>query len=479
MKDIPDPVFKKNLAKISWKKIYDREYGVQYSEVAVCLLAFAYYHFPKTSVAQVVIPGEEKNTAFYIDDVSWIKLVEGLNNKYTADVKKLEEYEKQFSFDGSNYLEISKKISKLNLNKFKSNELLNLFLDHQDKRNRYSCFAWSAFILNNYVADRACVILEPYIKKHKRESEKQEIFDILFRPDRLAAVLQLQHEVEKLVGKPTGLQFDNLYNRFKWLSCLDIHNRPWTKKEFKEHIKSFTKQPEKKHKSFDKIIEELKPTAKDLEYLRMAKRFVYIKDARDDFRRESVFYSNNLWKELAGRMGLSIEDTSYLQDREIIDFLNGKNTISKQKIAQRKKGFVLYLDVKKRLICIEGARIKKALNMFGFSKLDDRIKEIVGRVASKGLARGKVAIIKGVKDLGKVEDGDILVAVTTHPDYVPAMRRSSAIVTDEGGITSHAAIVSREFGIPCIVGTKVATKILKDGDLIEVDADNGVIRKLN
>lgn len=84
-----------------------------------------------------------------------------------------------------------------------------------------------------------------------------------------------------------------------------------------------------------------------------------------------------------------------------------------------------------------------------------------------------------LKDLEKVEEGNILIAVTTHPDYVPAMRKSSAIVTDEGGITSHAAIVSREFSIPCIVGTKIATKMFKNGELIEVNANKGTIKKLN
>ena len=77
-----------------------------------------------------------------------------------------------------------------------------------------------------------------------------------------------------------------------------------------------------------------------------------------------------------------------------------------------------------------------------------------------------------------MKKGDILVAVTTHPDYVPAMQKAAAIVTEEGGILSHAAIVSREIRIPCIVGTKQVTKVLKDGDLIEVDANKGIVRKL-
>ena len=66
----------------------------------------------------------------------------------------------------------------------------------------------------------------------------------------------------------------------------------------------------------------------------------------------------------------------------------------------------------------------------------------------------------------------------TTPDYVPAMRKASAVVTDEGGITCHAAIFSREINKPCVIGTKFATQVLKDGDIVEVDADNGIVRKI-
>ncbi|MBI2017473.1 hypothetical protein HYS92_00335 [Candidatus Daviesbacteria bacterium] len=212
----------------------------------------------------------------------------------------------------------------------------------------------------------------------------------------------------------------------------------------------------------------------------MAKRFVYIKDARDDFRRESVFYSINLWKEIGRRMGISAEDTSYLQDSEIIAFLKDKNNTDLDKISRsRKNGFVIYIGSNKKVICSQGDHILAALKLFKLDFEEEKTQEIKGRVASKGLAKGNVAIVKGVKDLDKVKMGDILIAVTTHPDYVSAMRKAVAIVTDEGGITSHAAIVSREFGIPCIVGTKLATKVLRDGDMVEVDANSGVVKKLN
>jgi pyruvate,water dikinase len=98
-----------------------------------------------------------------------------------------------------------------------------------------------------------------------------------------------------------------------------------------------------------------------------------------------------------------------------------------------------------------------------------------GLGASPGVASGHVKIVKETKDITKVEQGDILVAVMTTPDMVPAMKKASAIVTDEGGMTCHAAIVSRELGVPAVVGTKNATKVLKDGMLVTVDGEKGVV----
>ncbi len=95
--------------------------------------------------------------------------------------------------------------------------------------------------------------------------------------------------------------------------------------------------------------------------------------------------------------------------------------------------------------------------------------------ASPGIAFGVVKIVRRIEDLEKIERGDILVTEMTSPDYVPAMEKSAAIITDKGGTTAHAAIVSRELGVPCIVGTSKATHVLKDGDEITVDAHRGVV----
>jgi pyruvate,water dikinase len=98
-----------------------------------------------------------------------------------------------------------------------------------------------------------------------------------------------------------------------------------------------------------------------------------------------------------------------------------------------------------------------------------------GQGASPGIASGRVVIVRDVRDTSTIKEGDILVTKMTNPDMVPAMRRVKAIVTDEGGMTCHAAIVSRELGTPAVVGTKKATKILQDGQVITVDGEKGTI----
>ncbi|NYZ78338.1 phosphoenolpyruvate synthase, partial [Candidatus Micrarchaeota archaeon] len=95
--------------------------------------------------------------------------------------------------------------------------------------------------------------------------------------------------------------------------------------------------------------------------------------------------------------------------------------------------------------------------------------------ASPGVASGTVKIVLNLRELNKVRDGDVLVTEMTSPDFVPAMKRAKAIVTDSGGMTCHAAIVSRELGVPCIVGTQQATSVLQDGQAITVDAKRGVV----
>lgn len=101
--------------------------------------------------------------------------------------------------------------------------------------------------------------------------------------------------------------------------------------------------------------------------------------------------------------------------------------------------------------------------------------DLKGEQASPGTATGTVIIIKSPSEINRVKQGQILVTSMTTPDFVPAMKKVNGIITDKGGQTSHAAIVSRELGVPCVVGTKTATKFFKEGDIVTLNGTTGEV----
>ncbi len=129
---------------------------------------------------------------------------------------------------------------------------------------------------------------------------------------------------------------------------------------------------------------------------------------------------------------------------------------------------------------ILGKRAEKIIKQL--EEINRGVRELKGSAGNKGCYRGKVRHIEFsletdyIREIKKMRKGEVLVSVTTGPEMILACQKAGAIITDEGGITSHAAIVSRELKIPSVIGTKIATEVLKDGDLVEVDADRGVVR---
>lgn len=143
------------------------------------------------------------------------------------------------------------------------------------------------------------------------------------------------------------------------------------------------------------------------------------------------------------------------------------------KIEERKKGFVFYHGK-----VYSGKTVDEILDDLDITleKVDMEAKKIKGQVANVGKVIGIVRVVLDDAEISTVQNGEILVAIMTMPKYLPAMKRAAAFVTDEGGVTCHAAIISREMNKPCIIGTKIATKVLKNGMEVEVDADSGVVK---
>lgn len=212
----------------------------------------------------------------------------------------------------------------------------------------------------------------------------------------------------------------------------------------------------------------------------LLKDTVYVRDYRDMLRQKLNLRLRRVYAEISHRLTLSIGETALLTNQEIIDGINGR--LSKpqlrQTTADRKKAFLLVQ--RGDLISIysgQEAKAKAASEIFRPKAAGTG--KVTGITASPGRVEGVARIVHTNLDLKKVRSGDILVAHMSRQDYVPVMRRCKGFITDEGGVTCHTAIIARELGAPCLVGTRNATETFRDGDVIELDATNGTARKIN
>ena len=161
-------------------------------------------------------------------------------------------------------------------------------------------------------------------------------------------------------------------------------------------------------------------------------------------------------------------DFIYLRISEAIDVLSGRY-LRQELVAEREHHVIEITDDGVKLLA--GGKI-----LAGGDENMGEVREIKGVCAQPGKVRGTVKVVLTPKECGKVREGDILVATMSTPDFLPGMMKAAAFVTDLGGMTCHVAIVSREMKKPCVIGTKNATKVLKDGDEVEVDAEAGVVK---
>jgi phosphohistidine swiveling domain-containing protein len=186
-------------------------------------------------------------------------------------------------------------------------------------------------------------------------------------------------------------------------------------------------------------------------------------------------------KSIGEKFGLTYPELLLQRDVEILGALKGNVSIDELKAnakRREKMNVVTFAGVGGDVFFIEEPEDIEILRQVMLPKANEADTEIRGQVGNKGKYTGPARIIMNTHDFSKMQSGDVLVSTMTTPDFLVLMHKAGAIVTDIGGMLCHAAIVSREINKPCVIGTKFATQILKDGDMVEVDADKGIIRKI-
>lgn len=460
---------------------------------------------------------KDHNVVFYIKPDEWKATHNHFVGRIENEPNFLENIFEKTSSSCEQLLDYSEKIP-LDLSKLSNDDLWKIY----DEYEKLNFIAYSYGLLlplldfqgHTYLSDRAKKILAKRVSGEKLT----QYFSLLTTPTKktfnkkqeidLYKILKKINETEKLktlflnnnieaILKELKLTNPELYKKieehtkkYNWVYY--VYQGPASTEEyFVEILKDWVKKDieptraiEANYRSIEelkaeqeKAISKLKLSDEDRAFIDLTRESVFLKPWRRDMQSHTYYLMERVVFEIASRLSLTLEQIRMMLPQEVERALR-ENFVDKKIIDNRMKNCVYSVEDNKELIlCADDAikYVKENMNDEEEIKVE-MVEEFRGTVACAGEAKGVVRIINSPIDIEKMKDKDILISFATNPNLMPAIRKAAAIVTDEGGLTCHAAIVSRELRIPCIVGTRIATKVLKDGDLVEVDANKGIIK---
>jgi phosphohistidine swiveling domain-containing protein len=246
--------------------------------------------------------------------------------------------------------------------------------------------------------------------------------------------------------------------------------RLWTVEDEYQHVcKSVVKTKEAEYPSPSLTTEQKK-------WIALSRYLIELRERKKILQSRFYFYQAQILGEIAKIVEIPRAELEHLHSEQFTDEFLTSHSI-RNVIKEQKSGYLVFWEPLSELKVWTGDDALHAYALLESEKPAD-VFELRGQGACHGKAKGAVRIISNPRMQKTFHKGEILVTNMTAPDFVPLMEKAGAVVTDLGGITCHAAIVAREMGKPCVIGTRIATKVLKNGDLVEVNATKGIVKRL-
>lgn len=363
-------------------------------------------------------------------------------------------------------------------------------------------WAWGIMIELANIAFET-MVEEIFSKKSELSGADGELRPLLTMPDRPSFYREEEIALHTLAcrwGTMSVPQRKRLLSRhakcYQWLLnsylCARVLDEEYFEKRIidcrKKGVRKLRKKTDEMRREHAKLLKKKKACIRALDFSKSDQRilslvgeFAYLQDERKKFQFMATHTLRMLLEEIERCVAMPLENLNFLAPYEVRELRKRSAHARMWRLIDYRRRSLIVAHLSRRGISfLTGKRAHALKQSFFGSAASDSACLFTGLVVSKGAKRirGTVRILTSSAFIHRLADGEILVTPMTAPDYVVAMRRASAIITDHGGMTCHAAVVSRELKKPCIVGTKVATKVLKDGDMIEVDATAGTIRKI-
>jgi phosphohistidine swiveling domain-containing protein len=392
---------------------------------------------------------------------------------------------------------VCKKIDKRYLARFSNRELAKFYIDLDKLHTTLYTWGWLPNAVDMFHGNFTGYLKSILSAKLPADEVNSALVALTASPEK--SVLQQEHEsllklaaMKQKKAKDFEKALNNHLNKYfylkhLWLGLDGVYDKKYYLGEIDKFLKSGEAPAKLLRKENSVLVDTLKKRQELIKELKLSRDAIALFDVYAEFavtklyRRDAqIFWSYKMgfvFDELKRRFKIPLIYVRFMSPWEVRDALTGGLESKLKKELKTRVKYCAYYAEKGVNSVLYGRDARKIEDSIQVTPTKG-IKELEGQTACLGKAKGKVRIINVISDMRKMEKGDILVSIATNPDIVPAMKKAAAIVTEQGGITSHAAIVSRELGIPCVIGTKIATKVFKDGDLVEVDANKGIVRKL-
>jgi phosphohistidine swiveling domain-containing protein len=414
-------------------------------------------------------------------DSIWIE--KAAHKKYKSFVDKLlrgDNFKKHFlayTVLGNNLLDCGKRAKSI---KTERKSLLD-FYKYWDK----TLTAFSVYFISPYIIE------DDLYPRFVNKAKNIELITAISGPTQLFGYQKFQLELLAMENK---VNYDKLIKKYAWLNEYSLKEKLLDKIDINKRKRELVKRDvvravhkykatilENKH-TYRKAIKHL--AGKDKLMAEIIHEYVNIRTDRIEIYNQALAEMRAFFEKLALFIKKDFIWFNYyhavnLTNQEIILYLE-KGVLPTRELLEKRirREMIIFLPAsengKHEFFIYQPNLVKKIIDKY--LAVESAVKEIKGVAVSSGLTRGRVRLVLGPQDFKKFKTGEVLVSHYTSPSFMMVMKKAAAIITNEGGVTSHAAIVSRELKKPCVVGTKIATKALKDGDLVEVDAEKGIIK---
>lgn len=327
---------------------------------------------------------------------------------------------------------------------------------------------------HNFSQKELSILLTPTAKSYTAQSEEELLEIVRMKLERINIERCLKNYSQKYFWTQNGYsQTFYLGPEYFRREADKIIKKGLTEERIDKIVSSNYERLANYRKEKKELIKKLKLSKYQKRLIWLIDYFADFQDKRKAFGLRINHYNDLLVKEASRRARLGYELGKFLTPNEYPQALVFQFPLAKLK-ARQEHFTTIFNPVK--IMMFEGKNSQYKERQILGVWIQSKVNEFEGVGAMGGKARGKVRKILKLQDVKQMKKGEILVTTMTSPDLIQAIRKASAIITDEGGATCHAAIISRELGIPCVIGTKIATRILKNGDVVEVNANYGTIK---